>query len=373
MSNQMEAAVLYAPGDLRVERVPVPDRLGRDDVLVRVMAAGICGSDIGRVMVTGTYRFPTIPGHEFAGVIADRGSAVSDVAAGDRVAVAPLMPCFRCESCRQGHYSLCDDYGFLGSRTDGGFAQYVRAPARNAVALPDSIGLAEAATIEPAGIILHGIHKIDISLGDSAAVVGVGALGYFAVRFAKLSGARPVIAVDVDEAKLELARQAGADTAINSAREDAAASIRAVTSGRGVDVAFETAGNDQGRALAIAAARKRGTVLVYGSAHKDVMFRPELFEKILRHEIVLVGSWNSYSVPFPGKEWRDIVDLMAAGELSSRPLISHVLPLAEAPATFARLQTRSFGPYSKILFAPNGTEELVTPLTQKKEPRGGTA
>ena len=231
MPTMMEAAVLHAPGDLRIEQVAVPRDLGPEDVLVKVMAAGICGSDIGRVMKTGTYRFPTIPGHEFSGILAECGTGVSSARVGDRVAVAPLMPCFRCESCQHGHYSLCDCYDFLGSRTHGGFAQYVRAPARNVVKVPDAVGFDEAATVEPAGIILHGIKKIEIGAGDSVAVIGVGALGYFAVRFAKLSGAKPVIAVDVDEAKLELARGAGADFVINGANVDAAGRIREVTAG----------------------------------------------------------------------------------------------------------------------------------------------
>lgn len=354
----MEAAVLHAPGDLRIEAVAVPDDLGPDDVLVKVMAAGICGSDIGRVMKTGTYRFPTIPGHELAGVIARRGQGVTSVVEGDRVAVAPLMPCFRCESCQHGHYSLCDCYDFLGSRTHGGFAQYVKAPARNVVRIPERIGFEEAATVEPAGIILHGIHKIELGAGDSVAVIGVGALGYFAVRFAKLSGAKPVIAVDVDEAKLALAREAGADIVINAAGGDAAAEVRVATGGRGVDVALETAGNNPGRETALAVVRKQGTVLVYGSAHADVVFKPELFEKILRHEIVLVGSWNSYSVPFPGREWFDMMKFFGSGELTSRPLISHVLPLGDAPEVFRRLAERTFGPYGKILLAPNGIEAL---------------
>jgi len=184
----MKAAVLHAPGDLRVEDVPVP-AIGPDDVLVRVMAAGICGSDIGRVMVTGTYRFPTVPGHEFAGQIEKTGANVTHLVAGDRVAVAPLMPCFDCEWCRAGKFSLCDSYDFMGSRSDGAFAEFVKAPARNVMKIPDSVSYDAAATIEPAAIILHGIHKLDVSLGDAVAVVGCGALGYFALQFAKLSGA----------------------------------------------------------------------------------------------------------------------------------------------------------------------------------------
>ncbi|MFI0843120.1 galactitol-1-phosphate 5-dehydrogenase [Mesorhizobium sp. IMUNJ 23232] len=358
ISDFMQAAVLHAPGDLRVEQVPLPKNLGDDEVLVRVMAAGICGSDIARVMVTGTYRFPTIPGHEFSGIAEEIGRGVTSVKKGDRVAVAPLMPCFECDSCRRGNYSLCDTYNFLGSRTDGGFAEFVKAPASNVMRFPDNIGFMEAATIEPAGIILHGIHKIDLKAGDSVAVIGVGALGYFGVRFAKLSGAKPLIAIDIDDAKLELAKQAGADVCINPGREDAVARIFEETGGRGVDLALETAGNNAGRELSIAAVKKQGMVLVYGSAHHDVVFKPELFEKILRREIHVLGSWNSYSVPFPGKEWFDIVNFIAAGDLSSTPLITHVLPLSEAPETFRKLADRSFGPYGKILFAPNGVDAL---------------
>lgn len=360
-TTHMHAAVLKAPGDLRYEQVRLPDELGPRDTLVKVMAAGICGSDIGRVMVTGTYRFPMIPGHEFAGVVEKVGSAVSQVRPGDRVAIAPLMPCMKCDSCQRGHYSLCDGYSFLGSRTDGGFAQYVRAPARNLVKFPATIGFDEAATIESAAIVLHGIHKINLHAGDSVAVIGVGALGYFAVALARLSGARPVIAVDIDEAKLGLARAAGADICINASATDAAAAIREATDGRGVDMVLETAGNNSGRELAIHAARKQGTIVVYGSAHHDVVFKPDTFEKVLRHELVIVGSWNSYSVPFPGKEWHDLIRYIEADEVSARPLISHIEPLAQAPRIFREIADKSFGGYSKVIFLPHGPLEAVPP------------
>ncbi len=355
----MQAAVLEAAGDLRYETVPVPASLGPRETLVKVMAAGICGSDIGRVMVTGTYRFPTIPGHEFAGVVEAVGAEVTNVAPGDRVAVAPLLPCMQCDACQRGHYSLCDDYGFLGSRTDGGFAQYVRAPARNLVRFPDTIGFEEAATIESAAIILHGIRKIELRAGDSAAVIGIGALGYFAVRLAKLSGARPVIAVDIDEAKLALAREAGADLCLHAADPALHRRIREATGGLGADVVLETAGNNAGRETAIHAARKQGTIVIYGSAHHDVVYKPATFERVLRHELRLVGSWNSYSVPFPGKEWFDLIRMIEAGELSARPLISHVRPLHDAPRIFKEIAERSFGGYSKVIFLPHGDAETI--------------
>ena len=350
----MKAAVLHAPADLRVEDVPVPHGPGPDEVIVKVAAAGICGSDIGRVMVTGTYRFPTIPGHEFSGSVEEVGAEVRDLAPGDRVAVAPLMPCFQCADCASGNYSLCADYDFLGSRSDGAFAEYLKAPARNVLKVPDHVSLDVAATIEPAAIILHGIHKVDLSLGDAVVVVGCGALGYFALQFAKLSGAQPLIAVDVDDDKLALARDVGADVCINPARVDALAAIRDATGGRGVALALEAAGNDAGRDLSILASAKQAKVILYGTAYGDVTFSEQAFAKIVREEIEIIGSWNSYSVPFPGKEWFDIMKLLEIGRLQVDPLITHRAGLEDAPEIFRKLKDRSFGPYHKILFKPNG-------------------
>ena len=350
----MKAAVLHAPADLRVEDIPVPDALDEEEVLVRVAACGICGSDIGRVMVTGTYAFPTVPGHEFAGTVERVGAGVTTLAPGDRAAIAPLMPCFDCPECEAGRYSLCDDYDFLGSRSDGAFAEYVKAPARNVLKVPEGVSLEVAAAIEPAAIILHGIHKVDLGLGDAVAVIGCGALGTFALQFAKLSGAQPLIAVDIDPAKLDLARELGADICIDPASQDAPAAIRAATGGRGVALAIECAGNAPGRDLSIQAAAKQGKVLLYGTAYGDVTFPHAVFEKIVRQEIELVGSWNAYSVPFPGKEWFDIMELLRDGRLVVEPLITHRAGIDDAPRIFKALKDRSFGPYHKILIKPQG-------------------
>lgn len=350
----MRAAVLHAPADLRTEEVARPHVIAPGEALVRVMAAGICGSDIDRVMVSGTYRFPTIPGHELAGRVEAVGDDESAIRPGDRVAVAPLIPCGACEACQTGSYSLCDDYDFLGSRSNGGFAEFVKAPVRNLVRLPENVSDEIAATIEPAAIVLHGFRKLDLRLGDAVAVIGCGALGCFAVQFARLAGAAPVIAVDVDPDKLALAAELGADLTVDPREADALASIAAATSGRGAAAAVECAGSDSGRDLAIRAVAKGGSVLLYGSAHGEVRFRGEAFERIVRGELKIIGSWNSYSVPFPGKEWHDIIELHRAGRLIVEPLITHRLSLDEAPAVFARLAERKFGPYRKILFMPNG-------------------
>ncbi|MEX0347416.1 MAG: galactitol-1-phosphate 5-dehydrogenase [Rhizobiaceae bacterium] len=348
----MKAAVLHAPADLRVENIPVPSDVGVDEVLIKVEACGICGSDIGRVMTTGTYSFPTVPGHEFAGTVEKVGDGVVNLSPGDRVAIAPLIPCNSCFECDSGRYSLCDDYNFVGSRSDGAFAEFVKAPARNVLKVPDNVSLEVAATIEPAAIILHGIHKVDLSLGDAVAVIGCGALGFFALQFAKLSGAQPLIAVDVDDGKLELARKVGADICVNPRNEDAEAVIREATGKRGVVLAIECAGNAPGRDLSIQVAAKQGKVLLYGTAYGDVTLPHAVFEKIVRQELEIVGSWNSYSVPFPGKEWFDIMRLLQEGRLIVEPLISHRAELDSAPEIFRKLKDRTFGPYHKILIKP---------------------
>jgi L-iditol 2-dehydrogenase len=163
-----------------------------------------------------------------------------------------------------------------------------------------------------------------------------------------------LIAIDVDEGKLELARQMGADLCINPAKVDAMAAVKAATEGRGVRIALECAGAAPGRDLAILISAKQGKVMLYGTAYGDVTFAEKAFARMVREELEVVGSWNSYSLPFPGKEWFDIMELLRSNRLQMEPLISHRVTLEEAPGIFKALKGRSFGPYHKILFRPNG-------------------
>jgi len=163
-----------------------------------------------------------------------------------------------------------------------------------------------------------------------------------------------LIAIDVDEDKLALARKVGADICINPAKEDAVAAVMAATGGRGVQLTLECAGSTAGRDLSMLATAKQGTVMFYGIPYGDVTFGDKAFARMLRGEQQLVGSWNSYSLPFPGKEWLDIIALLRTNRLLVEPLISHRASLDDAPAIFKALKSRSFGAYHKILFKPNG-------------------
>ncbi|MCX8130603.1 MAG: galactitol-1-phosphate 5-dehydrogenase [Clostridia bacterium] len=349
MYKLMQAAVLHAPSDLRIEQVRIPAGIGGDEVLVKVRAAGICGSDLDRVMKSGTYSFPTIPGHEFCGEIAEVGAEVRDYKKGDRVAVAPMLPCFTCEFCQQGNYGQCDSYNFLGSRTDGAFAQYVKAPARNLIRMPDSVSFMEGAAIEPAAVTLHGMRKVGVNVGDTVAVLGCGAIGLFAIQFAKIMGATNVIAVDIAADKLELADKIGADRCINALEGDVVQAIKDATDGKGVNVAVETAGVSLTQEQCLRIAKKQGRVLYLGTAHRDVVIPPKSFECIVRNEITIVGAWNSYSAPFPGVEWHATLEYIKAGSLKINPLITHTVSLDKAPQVFNELAERKY-PFNKVIF-----------------------
>lgn len=346
--RRMFAAVLHAPADLRYERVPVP-ACGDHEVLIRVRAAGVCGSDLDRVMKTGTYTFPTIPGHEFSGEVAEVGRAVKEYQSPARVVVAPLLACMQCESCSRGDYGMCDSYGYLGSRTDGAFAQFAVAPAKNLLRLPDEVSFAEGAMVEPAAVTLHGMMRVGIHPGETVAVLGCGPIGLCAIQFARIMGARRVIAVDIASDKLELARAVGAEDCIDSGLVDAVEVIRDSTAGKGVEVSIETAGVAYTQEQALRIAKKKGRVLYLGTAHKEVVIPPRTFECIVRNELTVVGSWNSYSAPFPGVEWHATLDYLSRGVLKLRPLITHTFGLSEASRVFQDLSERRFA-FTKVMF-----------------------
>lgn len=176
MEGKMKAAVLHGINDLRIEEVEIP-RLDEHDVLVRVSACGVCGSDLPRILTQGTYHFPTIPGHEFGGEVVAIGSCVKQNLLHKNVAVIPLIPCRTCKSCEVGDFAQCENYDFLGSRSDGGFAEYVKVPEENLVIMPDQVKPETAAFLEPISVALHVVSNTGVNFGDDVVVFGLGAIG----------------------------------------------------------------------------------------------------------------------------------------------------------------------------------------------------
>lgn len=338
----MRSVVMYKPGDLRLEETPDP-KAGPGQVLVRVAACGVCGSDIPRMLTKGAHRMPIICGHEFSGHIVTLGDGVGGFREGELVSVAPLIPCRHCDQCLTGNFSRCRDYSYFGSRCDGAYAEYVCVPVGNLLKVPDGVDPRAVAMTDPASIALHAIWKASLTAGQRGAVVGCGPIGLFAIQWMRLLGASEVIAVDVSERKLELARQAGAThTFLSSER---------VPDDLGADLVIEGAGLAVTINQAVRMAGPGGHVVFIGIPTRDITLDNATFSHLLRQETSLHGSWNSFGAPFPGPQWTVTLEKFGSGALRWDFIISHELGLDELPGMFERIRNgQEF--YSKIMVRP---------------------
>jgi L-iditol 2-dehydrogenase len=310
----MKAGVLYAKDDIRYEEIATPAP-GSGEVLVKVKATGICGSDIPRVLGDGAHFYPIVLGHEFSGEVVEVGAGVSSVEVGDRVAGVPLVPCLKCEDCQKGDYALCKHYSFIGSRQNGSFADYVKMPEKNVVKFDKSVSFEQGAFFEPATVALHGLMCGDYHGGQDVAILGGGTVGMFTAQWARIFGAKRVFVFDIDNDRLQLAKSLGADVTINTLDKDFREQIDQYTNKKGFGFVYETAGVDITMKLAFEIAGNKSSVCFIGTPTKDLVFTPKLFENMNRKEFKLTGSWMSYSAPFPGKEWELTAHYFSTGEL----------------------------------------------------------
>ncbi|PAV31262.1 galactitol-1-phosphate 5-dehydrogenase [Virgibacillus profundi] len=347
----MKSLRLYGNQDIRFEEADKPVIEKADDVIIKVKAVGICGSDISRFSKLGPYVEGNVFGHEFSGEVAEVGSEVEHIKVGDRVAGCPTFYCGECESCRKGELSRCENLHVMGAYHPGAFAEYAKLPAENIVPIPDNVDYETAAMVEPSAVVVHGFYRTTMQPGAEVAVMGCGNIGLLAIQWAKIFGAKKVYAIDIDDSKLEVAKEVGADVLINSLEKPPHEQILEHTNDAGVDVAIESAGSPITSAQVFALPKKGGQVVFMGIPYADINIERFYFEKIVRNELTVLGSWNAISAPFPGKEWSTTVHYMSTGQINVKPIISHRLPLAEGPETFDRIINRkeSFG---KVMFYP---------------------
>lgn len=339
----MRAIVLHAPKDIRLEDRPKPVA-GPGEVTLRVASVGVCGSDLPRMLVKGAHRMPLITGHEFSAHIDSLGEGTEGWTVGELVAVAPLLPCGKCDQCLIGSFSRCRNYDYFGSRRDGAYAEFVTAPVRNLIKVPQHIDPRAIAMVDPASIALHAVWKSGgTTVGQTGAVVGCGPIGLFAIQWLRLMGASQVIAVDVSEAKLELARLAGASTLLLS---DDIETLR----GR-ADLVVEAVGVDATINAAISLAAPGGHVSFIGIPVPDVRMSNQSYQAFLRQEISLHGVWNSFGAPFPGPQWSTTIEKLGTGELKWEFMISHDLDLGDLPEVFRQFDEGTLT-FSKVLFRP---------------------
>lgn len=343
----MKAMVLTKYNELQIQDVAQPE-CGPDEVLLRVQACGICGSDIhGMDGSTGRRQPPIIMGHEASGEIAEVGSQVRGFRPLDRVTFDSTVYCGACRYCAAGDIHLCDNRRVLGVscdefRRDGAFAEYVAVPARILYHLPAGVSYRQAALVEPTSIAFHAVHRMKIHLADTAVVVGTGMVGLLVVQALRAAGCGRLIAVDVDPGRLELARRLGADETFNAEAVDAAAEVMRITDGRGADVAAEVVGTTAAVKTAIGCLRKGGQLALVGNLSPLVELP---LQAVVTRELSLLGSCASRG------DYPACLDMIARGTIQVDPLISAAAPLDDGPDWFRRLYARQ-EPLLKVILEP---------------------
>ena len=329
----MKALVYTKPYSFEYSDFPDPVA-GDDDVLIRVKACGICGSDVhGFTGKTGRRIPPLIMGHEAAGIVEGLGKNVSGFEKGDRVCFDSTVYCNKCEACRAGLFNRCDKRQVLGVsvpafKRHGAFAEYVAVPSWIVSKIPDELSFVNAALLEPASIGTHAANRAPISNNDTVVVIGAGTIGLFILQAARLRGAAKVIAVDINEFRLDLAKKLGADKLINPLKSNLSEAVLQETEGKGANVTLEAVGYAKTFADAVSITRMGGYVVAVGNLEKKAEFD---LQQLVAKEHTFTGSYASSG------EFRDCIELVASGKINVEPLISEVLPLEEGPDAFDRL------------------------------------
>jgi L-iditol 2-dehydrogenase len=343
----VKALVLKEYGRFEFTDLPTPD-VGPREILIRVRACGICGSDVhGMDGSTGRRRPPIVMGHEAAGTIDAMGADAADWSPGDRVTFDSTIYCNNCFHCRRREINLCDNRMVLGVscedyRRDGAMAEYVAVPQHILYRLPDGVSFEVGAMVEPVSVAVHAVARCNVRPGEAAVVVGAGVIGLIAIQALKAAGCGKIVAVDVDRSRLELAGALGADVVLHPNSCDVTAEVRAATEGRGADIAVEAVGIAATVAAAIHSVRKGGTVALIGNLSPTVELP---LQTAVTRELTLLGSCASRG------EYPICLDHLSSGRIDVGPLISAAAPLADGPAWFQRLREAQPG-LMKIILQP---------------------
>lgn len=325
----MKAYVLNGINQLEYMDVPLPE-LKEGEVLVEVKAVGICGSDIPRIYETGTYHFPTIPGHEFSGVVRE---VYDDSLCGwieKRVGVFPLIPCMECGSCKEKKYEVCMHYDYLGSRRDGGFAEYVAVPVWNLIELPDSVSFEVAAMLEPASVGIHALRRMNISKIQSVAVFGPGTIGMLTAQWLRAFGINDIYIVGTKDEQRVLAEKMGFVEFINGKENNPVQTICQKTGGAGTGLAIECTGYANVICQCLDVVKRGGEVVVIGNPHGDMCLAKDSYWKILRKQIHIHGTWNSSFIPENvNDDWRVVIEAIVSNKITPEKQITHKMSFDE--------------------------------------------
>jgi L-iditol 2-dehydrogenase len=343
----MRALLLTEYSKLEMADLPVPEPAA-GEVLIRVEACGICGSDVhGYDGSSGRRIPPLVMGHEAAGTIESVGVGAENWRKGDRVTFDSTIYCGKCEYCRKGLVNLCSNREVLGVSTPefrraGAFADYVVVPARVLYALPAGISFTEAAMIEPLAVAIHAVAISEIPKRSSALVVGAGMIGLLVLQALREAGCSQIIVSDIDDSRLKLAAELGATSTINAKTGDAVAEVKKLTGGAGVDVALEAVGSTPTIGAAIESVKRGGTVTLIGNIAAKVEIP---LQAVVSRQLRLQGSAGSAG------EYPEAIDLLVRGAVSVKPLITAIAPLEDGAGWFTRLHNREAN-LMKVVLTP---------------------
>ncbi len=333
----MKAYILKKIGHLEYMDVPIPS-LQSGWALIQVDAAGICGSDIPRIFSTGTYHFPTIPGHEFSGRVVDVFDEEDKIWIGKRVGIFPLIPCKKCAACNSKQYEMCNNYDYLGSRRDGGFAEFAAVPVWNLIELPEQIGMKEAAMLEPASVALHAVRRLQLQKNDTAALFGLGTIGIMIVQWLSIFGLPKVYTVGHDPGHGNLMQTIVSDkyqyhnidktqnANIQKMQEkDIVSRILDDTQGLGTSIAVDCIGTSDSLEHCLNCVKPGGQILIVGNPKENLSLNKDIYWKILRKQVRITGTWNSSFMHDPKDDWHKVIESCCNGTFHISELITHQL------------------------------------------------
>lgn len=345
MARTMKALILKEYNQLVYEEMSRPE-VGADDVLIAVKACGICGSDVhGMDGSTGRRQPPIVMGHEAAGIIAEMGKNVKDWKIGERVTFDSTISCGSCYFCGKGQINLCDNRRVLGVscgdyRQHGAFAEFIAVPQRILYRLPEGLKFEHATFVEPLSVAVHAVGRAPLSTNDTAVVVGSGMVGLLVVQALRAAGCGKIIAVDIEQDRLDIACKLGADLGLRFDECDVSKEVMKITGNLGADITLEVVGITPTVRTAIKVVKKGGTVTLVGNLSPKVELP---LQSVVTREITIYGSCISRG------EYPACLDMMAKETVSVEPLISAIAPLSEGALWFERLYNREPGLLKVIL------------------------